>query len=445
MAGRVPHPRNRQALATVLGVHASDLWPETDPFDRLVPKDLAGVQGVYASRSAVSGQVLSGGPFCRRHRRSALLDCRTTCLCQQFADHRLEQLLCLGTKVSCLFLDPDGQATAAREVEEGYEPGHLAGLTRMNISLLQRLRSRLPEGARDRLFLAKYDQTIRFNIIIAERPDETIAVVQAYLPHSRGVDSPTFVIAARCLRGDCSRPSSRSTRNSKSRQFRAEASTRGSASRRGPGGRPSQDNPARRQRVRTADSQGRTGLRVRPRPSNRTPAQGPPPPSDATHRFFWGRRRPGRRRDELRWVLDPIDGTVNFVHGLPLYAVSLALTSGQQPVLGVIDLPALNTRYHAAVGLGAFCGEQRLAIPPPPADLAAAIVAIGDYAVGERAEAKNRIRLGVTTRLAATVLRVRMLGAAAIDLAWLAQGAHRRLSDALQQPMGHVSRRGLGP
>jgi myo-inositol-1(or 4)-monophosphatase len=125
---------------------------------------------------------------------------------------------------------------------------------------------------------------------------------------------------------------------------------------------------------------------------------------------------------ELRWVLDPIDGTVNFVHGLPLYAISLALRSGQQPVLGVIDLPALNTRFHAAVGTGAFCGAQRLAVPPPPADLAAAIVAIGDYAVGERAETKNRIRLGVTTRLAARVLRVRMLGAAAIDLAWLAQG-----------------------
>lgn len=126
--------------------------------------------------------------------------------------------------------------------------------------------------------------------------------------------------------------------------------------------------------------------------------------------------------EELRWVLDPIDGTVNFVHGLPLYAVSLALTSGQQPVLGVIDLPALNTRYHAALGLGAFCGEQRLATPQPPADLAAAIVAIGDYAVGERAEIKNRARLAVTAGLAAKVLRVRMFGAAAIDLAWLAQG-----------------------
>jgi myo-inositol-1(or 4)-monophosphatase len=124
----------------------------------------------------------------------------------------------------------------------------------------------------------------------------------------------------------------------------------------------------------------------------------------------------------LRWALDPIDGTVNFAHGLPLHAVSLALISGDQPVLGVIDLPALATRYHAAIGLGAYRGDQRLACPAPPKNLASAVVAIGDYAVGPNADVKNQKPLAVTTRLAATVLRVRMLGSAAIDLAWLAEG-----------------------
>jgi myo-inositol-1(or 4)-monophosphatase len=58
----------------------------------------------------------------------------------------------------------------------------------------------------------------------------------------------------------------------------------------------------------------------------------------------------------------------------------------------------------------------------PTAQLADAIVTIGDYAVGEQAEAKNRTRLAVTARLAERAQRVRMLGSAAIDLAWLAQG-----------------------
>ena len=125
---------------------------------------------------------------------------------------------------------------------------------------------------------------------------------------------------------------------------------------------------------------------------------------------------------DLVWALDPIDGTVNFVHGLPLHAVSLALVDGDQPVLGVVDLPAIRHRYDAAEGLGAHRDGSRLPCPDAPLNLASAIVAIGDYAVGAYAESKNRDRLGVTARLATSVLRVRMLGSAAIDLAWLADG-----------------------
>jgi hypothetical protein len=96
--------------------------------------------------------------------------------------------------VTCLFLDPNGQGTAAREIEERYKPGHLAGLTALNIDLLQRLRSRLPNSVQDRLALATYDRTIRFNIVIVERASDKTAVVQPYLPHSRGIESPALVL-----------------------------------------------------------------------------------------------------------------------------------------------------------------------------------------------------------------------------------------------------------
>jgi myo-inositol-1(or 4)-monophosphatase len=122
------------------------------------------------------------------------------------------------------------------------------------------------------------------------------------------------------------------------------------------------------------------------------------------------------------WILDPIDGTVNLVHGLPLYAVSLALAQGQQPLLGVIELPAIRTRYHAVHRHGAYVNDRPLASPTPPSGLASAVVALGDYAIGDQAYEKNRTRLALTTRLAASALRVRMLGSAAIDLAWLSQG-----------------------
>jgi len=124
---------------------------------------------------------------------------------------------------------------------------------------------------------------------------------------------------------------------------------------------------------------------------------------------------------ELRWVLDPIDGTANFVKGIPLYSISLALINDTEPLLGVIDVPGEGRRYSAAAGSGAYCGGARIRVRPT-ARLADAIVAIGDYAVGERAEVRNQVRLAVTRRLAERALRVRMVGSAAIDLAGLAHG-----------------------
>jgi myo-inositol-1(or 4)-monophosphatase len=121
------------------------------------------------------------------------------------------------------------------------------------------------------------------------------------------------------------------------------------------------------------------------------------------------------------WVLDPIDGTANFVHGLPLCAVSLGLLDGHRSVLGVIDQPFLGMRYHAVEGSGAYADMTRLQVSSTPR-LADAIVALGDYAVGVGAEMKNRDRLAVAARLAAHAQRVRMHGSAAIDLTWLASG-----------------------
>ncbi len=55
-----------------------------------------------------------------------------------------------------------------------------------------------------------------------------------------------------------------------------------------------------------------------------------------------------------RWILDPIDGTYSFVHGVPLYAVLLGLEFEAEPILGVVNLPALNELVYAARGLGCF-------------------------------------------------------------------------------------------
>ncbi|MEP6911158.1 MAG: inositol monophosphatase family protein [bacterium] len=59
-----------------------------------------------------------------------------------------------------------------------------------------------------------------------------------------------------------------------------------------------------------------------------------------------------------RWIIDPIDGTFAFVHGVPFYGVMIGLEVGADPVLGVVNLPALNEIIYAAKGLGCFWNDQ---------------------------------------------------------------------------------------
>lgn len=125
--------------------------------------------------------------------------------------------------------------------------------------------------------------------------------------------------------------------------------------------------------------------------------------------------------DQDFWTLDPVDGTSNFAHGLPLCAISLALVRQGEPVVAAIVAPFLNLRYFATKGRGAFGNSVRLQVSKV-ANLAKSIVSIGDYAVGEGATAKNERRIHLTALLAEQVERVRMFGSAAIDLAWVAEG-----------------------
>lgn len=124
---------------------------------------------------------------------------------------------------------------------------------------------------------------------------------------------------------------------------------------------------------------------------------------------------------ECVWALDPIDGTSNFVHGVPLCGVSLALMRGDRAIVAAIVLPYLDMHYSAAHEQGAYVNGSRIRASKT-AELSKAMVAIGDYATGEGADDKNKQRIALTAALAAEVERIRMFGSAAHDLAWLAEG-----------------------
>lgn len=167
---------------------------DPDVVTQLVGRRFADVEAVYPTRSEFAAQMPPHALFDNaREIRTAGLSLNL--LCQHYADDRLRTLIAAGTVVRCLFLNPAGEATKAREREEEYEPGHLAALTDLNISILrQRVRQRLPEEARPRLMIATYDETIRFNLTLV---DNDLAVVQPYLHAARGVESPTLLIRRR--------------------------------------------------------------------------------------------------------------------------------------------------------------------------------------------------------------------------------------------------------
>jgi myo-inositol-1(or 4)-monophosphatase len=137
---------------------------------------------------------------------------------------------------------------------------------------------------------------------------------------------------------------------------------------------------------------------------------------------FLGEEEPGGlAASGEQWVLDPIDGTVNYAHDSPLCAISLALVRDGQAVLGIVDLPLLGERYTALAGGGAACNGARISVAPL-LRLEDAIVGLADFAVGALAEQENPVHFELVRRLARHSLRVRTHGSAALDLAWLSRG-----------------------
>jgi myo-inositol-1(or 4)-monophosphatase len=118
------------------------------------------------------------------------------------------------------------------------------------------------------------------------------------------------------------------------------------------------------------------------------------------------------------WVVDPLDGTTNYLHGIPVFAVSLGLVEAGRPVLGVVHAPALRTTWWGAPGQGCFEDDKPVSVSVTP-DLADALLATG-FAYGiDRLPDDNLDNLA---RVARVARGVRRLGAAAIDLAWVAAG-----------------------
>lgn len=117
-------------------------------------------------------------------------------------------------------------------------------------------------------------------------------------------------------------------------------------------------------------------------------------------------------------LVDPLDGTANFVHGIPYYSISLALLRSGAPVAGVVVAPELQRVYAARLGGGAFCNGERISVSDRE-PLLSALAATGFAAVRSRLKPDN---LGLLRHMAYRVRGLRRFGSAAIDLCYVADG-----------------------
>lgn len=113
------------------------------------------------------------------------------------------------------------------------------------------------------------------------------------------------------------------------------------------------------------------------------------------------------------WIVDPIDGTSNFISGLPYWCISLALTLDGHPVLGIVEAPAFATRFEAVVGEGATRNGERIRVRPPV-----------DWNDGRNRHVPLLLTTATARRARPAVrLNPRVMGSAALDLCQVAAGA----------------------
>ena len=123
-------------------------------------------------------------------------------------------------------------------------------------------------------------------------------------------------------------------------------------------------------------------------------------------------------RAEFVWIIDPLDGTTNFIHGFPQYCVSIGIQQRGLLTHAVIYDPVRNELFTASKGRGAFLNDRRIRVSPQ--------IKFGDALVGTGFPFKELTRLDLYTRQLQTMMKtcagVRRAGAAALDLAYVACG-----------------------
>lgn len=132
-----------------------------------------------------------------------------------------------------------------------------------------------------------------------------------------------------------------------------------------------------------------------------------------------GHRR-SDNKSEWRWVIDPVDGTTNFAHGIPLFAISIGLQRKGECVGGVVFAPYLNELFFGWKGGGAYLNSKSIRLHVSEAqELSESVLATGFPYVQKDTRNEN---LANFARITSEARGTRRFGSASLDLAWVAAG-----------------------
>jgi myo-inositol-1(or 4)-monophosphatase len=133
---------------------------------------------------------------------------------------------------------------------------------------------------------------------------------------------------------------------------------------------------------------------------------------------FLGEEEGKSAGSEWLWIVDPLDGTTNFVSGLPAFAVSVALYKGEKPQLGVVADVMAGQQFYAISGKGAWCNGETIHVSHTES-MESALFATG-YPVREFQRLPQLMH--ATEQFVLNSRGLRRFGAAALDLVWTASG-----------------------
>jgi myo-inositol-1(or 4)-monophosphatase len=121
-----------------------------------------------------------------------------------------------------------------------------------------------------------------------------------------------------------------------------------------------------------------------------------------------------------RWIVDPLDGTLNFLHGLPHFAISIGLERDGEMVAGIVYDPVKDEMFWGERGAGAYLNDRRLRVSARR-DLGQAVIATG---IPNRGRPEHPAYLAMLSAAMAETAGIRRFGAAALDLAYVAAGRY---------------------